>query len=548
MKFDVPFAQSFTPYKDGKALVVVDGVYSDANFIAPARLQEIDLASGELTDIKILGNEYAAGMAYDAARDMIIYSDNKNIHRINEQSAEDEILAPMPLIYRFTVNGGAQGFILQDKYYAYLAQDGVMIQVIDREQSASNSAQLIVEGSKDEHSAFIRAFSDICPDVTVTCFDDYVSDDDFIKAMLAGDSSIDIYKLSANSNAYKSAKEKGFLYSIDSSEIFNDVQRMYSHIREALIFQGKPIGVVAQYDAGTMGYRQEIADRLNIAEQDLPKTWLEFLTFTSKWPDAYGYDYPDISLVSSNDVQYQLLFCLTYNYITYCEYKGEPVLFNTEMYRELLKVFETVDYGKFSQSGNDALFQYEIGVTLSVYPDFLYTERQISFKEGEPPAYLAYLGVYAINPHTKNLDAAVKYLETIERNMDAVLALNIFEDVNDPVEQGYYQYEYAEHNKTLAKLNEALESADDTTRGDIENKIAETETKLQILEYERYIISPEQIAAYRAIAKYVVLTPNMYFQGVFNDLQSLYINGQLNIDQFVEEMDRTVWMMQMEGN
>jgi ABC-type glycerol-3-phosphate transport system substrate-binding protein len=546
VKYDVPYAQSFTPYRDGKALVVVDGNYT-LNFVTPARLQEIDLTSGELTDVKTFQSEYAAGVAYDAYRDMIFYADEKHIRRVNIQSEEDDIFTPMPLIFEVTLCGGAQGFVLQDKYYAYKAKDGVLIRAIDRDQSASNPAQLVVDGSKDEHGVFISAFANICPDVTVTCFDDYISDDDYIKAMLSGDSSIDIYRLTANSGVYKSAKEKGFLYPLDSDEIMSDAERMYPHIREAIISQGKPAGVVSRYGAIAMGYQREVADRLGIAEQDLPRTWLEFLKFASEWPDAYGYDFPDASLFFFDDFRYLLLRSFTNDYISLREYKGEPVLFDTEMYRELLAALEKVDFSSYTSPDSDALFEVlGVDVTLSYVPNPMFTPRPITFIECETAVLPAYMDVYVINPHSQNLDAAVKYLETIEWNMDAVLMLNIFEDYNDPIDYPYYQYEYDEHMKTLGELNKALESADETKREDIKEKIIEAEAKLQALENDRYLVSPEQIAAYRAIAKKTVLTSDIFNQEVFKDMLSLYLNGQLTADQFVQEMDRVVRMMELE--
>jgi len=126
--------------------------------------------------------------------------------------------------------------------------------------------------------------------------------------------------------------------------------------------------------------------------------------------------------------------------------------------------------------------------------------------------------------------------------------LNIFEDYNEPIDQPLYQNEHDELIKTLVELHEALESVDEAKRGDIKAKINEAEISYLMLENERYLISPDQIAAYRVIAQNAVLFTDIFSHEIFEDMRLLYYYGQLNADQFIQEMDRTIRMMQMEGN
>jgi len=125
--------------------------------------------------------------------------------------------------------------------------------------------------------------------------------------------------------------------------------------------------------------------------------------------------------------------------------------------------------------------------------------------------------------------------------------LNIFEDYNEPIDQPLYQNEHDELIKTLVELHEALESVDEAKRGDIKAKITEMEINFLLLENEQYLISPDQIASYRVIAKNTVLFTDIFSHEIFKDIRNLYLNGQYSADQYIHEMDRTVRMMQMEG-
>jgi hypothetical protein len=44
------------------------------------------------------------------------------------------------------------------------------------------------------------------------------------------------------------------------------------------------------------------------------------------------------------------------------------------------------------------------------------------------------------------------------------------------------------------------------------------------------------------------LFTDIFSHEIFNDMRLLYYYGQLSADQYIQEMDRTIRMMQMEGN
>ena len=280
------------------------------------------------------------------------------------------------------------------------------------------------------------------------------------------------------------------------------------------------------------GVNMELWESLGLTEDDLPTSLPELYDFAANWVWDYGEDHPEISLFDLGSYSSQLLYSLLLNdYIAYMQKQGGELVFDTPVFRRSM----SVGY---------------LG-----YQDERFQPLYLSLEEGGEPFIGMNLNVMTINPRTKRMDQALLYVSEYLDNLDKTSAnIVLFPDHNDPVENDYYQSNLEDMQESLAKMQESLENASEENRAEIEQQIQWQEESIADWENYRYSVTAEQIADYRenvapliyVIRQNVFLNADTSATSEINKLLMQYIEGAVNLDSLVRELDQRVRLMQLE--
>jgi len=155
----------------------------------------------------------------------------------------------------------------------------------------------------------------------------------------------------------------------------------------------------------------------------------------------------------------------------------------------------------------------------------------------------------APNPNSPNKDLAITYLEFMAQNRHQAEKVALMPEENTTLESEYYQENKKSIEDTIARVQRALESAPEESKENYKDQLEWLNLELEDIEEQRFAISEEDIADYRAIAPHLtVMTTNVFSES--EDIQSItkrYLDGQMSAEQFIREFDRIVTMMLMEN-
>lgn len=313
------------------------------------------------------------------------------------------------------------------------------------------------------------------------------------------------------------------------------------------------------------GVNMELWESLGLTEDDLPTSLPELYDFAANWVWDYGEEHPEISLFDLGSYSSQLLYSLLLNdYIAYMQKQGGELVFDTPVFRRLMEGFSAIDFEEIlSVQDQDedtywtpnALFSTSMSVGYLGYQDERFQPLYLSLEEGGEPFIGMNLNVMTINPRTKRMDQALLYVSEYLDNLDKTSAnIVLFPDHNDPVENDYYQSNLEDMQESLAQMQESLENASEENRAEIEQQIQWQEESIADWENYRYSVTAEQIADYRenvapliyVIRQNVFLNADTSATSEINKLLMQYIEGAVNLDSLVRELDQRVRLMQLE--
>ena len=360
--------------------------------------------------------------------------------------------------------------------------------------------------------------------------------------------------------------EKGYCADLSqSADIMEKVSAMYPEMVEPLMVDGKLYGVPVGMSGTCYGVNMELWESLGLTEDDLPTSVPELYDFAANWVWDYGEDHPEISLFDLGSYSNQILYSLLLNdYIAYMQKQGEELVFDTPVFRALMEGFSAIDFEEIlsvqDQDADtywtpDALFSTAMSVGYLGYQDERFQPLYLALEEGGEPFIGMNLSVLTVNPRTKRMDQALLYVSEYLDNLDKTSAnITLFPDHNDPVENDSYQSNLEDMQESLAKMQKSLENASEENRAEIEQQIQWQEESIADWENYRYSVTAEQIADYRenvaplvyVIRQNVFLNADASATSEINKLLMQYMEGAVNLDSLVRELDQRVRLMQLE--
>ncbi len=560
---EAEYMTSMCAYTEGKVLISQRDWNNEEE---PLSIAVLDLDSGDIEELGSLstaGWSYPTSLAYDADDNTLYYVLNGELYRLKDMdlSAPESIAAVNVESW-----GDSPAIVTQDNYYICSDYQTVIIRNTDPTQRSEQSITVYTNYCSVMDQAYYD-FTAANPDVEVVLATSY---EDITQAMMNQSTAVDVYTVSVNGQDYSALLKRGYMAELDGSEIIAGfVSEVYPQLQEVLMSETGAVAVPVEMWANCMCYNPAAFDALGLTEDDVPTSWPEFLALLQRLPELMGED-SEFSVVdpysTQDDLKNNLFYDIINDYMLYLQQDGVEFAFNTDVLRNVLDELEKVDFaalglpeeydenGTYSYNQETIIFNSYSDISCETYG---YTQKYarpmpLAMEEGGTPIVNASLTVAFVNPYSENRELAIEYLEYAVDNIEPVQRTNMCPGVNEPVENSYYQEALESCDESIASIEDELAKAeDDETREQWQQQLDEMMKWRD--EYEqnyRWSASAESIEFYRSYAQY--LTPSQYIgfdeeaSQEFYGLMTQYIEGSIDLDSFLTNIDKKIRMMVLE--
>ena len=127
----------------------------------------------------------------------------------------------------------------------------------------------------------MAGFMNAHPDIPIVLADvNSFSADQLAQSMVSGNDAADIYSLSLSYGSFDQLRQKGYCVDLSSSEVLlNAVKQMNPDFTASFYQDGKLYAFPESAGATGFGYSPSALEKIGLTEDDLPKTYLEFIDF-----------------------------------------------------------------------------------------------------------------------------------------------------------------------------------------------------------------------------------------------------------------------------
>jgi len=557
------FMRTLSAYKDG---LIIGKYYDEANsWDQKTQTQKMpslatyNPATGEVTTLFDFDDSNVYSIRYSAANDTLYYMGGSTLYSMVGLQKPAKISAYLPN----AVWDDTSMMMLPSGMVAIADYNGLVIRGIDLPGIEKGALTIYGDYGSSGHQAYLAAY----PQALVTCSQDYYNSlEQFTNAMVSGNGAMDVLRLDSDYSPLTRLIDKG--YALDLSaypDLVAVANAMDPNLTKIGMKDGKLYGIPVDITANSFGYNEGALETLGLTVADVPTNFMALLDFVANWQDDYGEDHPDMMLFDSGSVKQTLLDWLMTDYVAYLTKQGQPISFDTDLFRKLMEKLDSIDYTdldapqdsteKDAYYNKTGVFTMYANVT---YPGYYREEQKfvaLPLDEGMDPVFPAMVQVMIINPRTTHLEQAVQYLTTYVQNIDPTSAkITLTPGNNEPVINSNFENDLNNWKKIVADETETLKTANPEDKPSIQSDIEYVQGLIDNSESYRYTVSAEAIATYREqIAPYLVVVGQNPLNtwsddgnNEFSTLENQYMQGAITADAFIKEIDKRIRMMQLE--
>ena len=567
---DVEEVRCITPYDDSRLLIET---YDYNSELCEFLIYDPESESLSSACPPVKENHNFPGLAYSRETGRVFYMANGYVNAVEDFDFENpQQVAELSTLYYVD----SSGLLLPGDYYVYANYDGTVIRSTDPD--AMPETRIVVQGGgySDSIMASYYSFGNTHGDAVVVLDQEYYPSDKIIESMMSRDSSVDVYMMSLDSEAYDALYNRGYMVELDNPEIVSAVEKMYPAVQDALTRDGDVVAVPVNLYGWTIGFDYDGFEKLGIAREDVPESWLELLDLLPELADKLPED-GKIRLfreyMTQSMVRNELISGIMEAWRTHQTAIGEEVSYGAP---ELLELFEKVMaldleamgipeddedneegysyriYGADDPDREYTLIETSVGCTIGNF----YSSAKpalLSVIPGEPGELPLQMSVAFVNPFSQNVELAQEFLVELMNNMENRTAYSLSDELNEPVRNRYSIQAIEEYQRDLEEQREKLETADPVDKPAIEEYIQSIEQVIEDVDRYSWDISEEEIAWYRAHADRLVVQRFDFLNaadddGELSDLAEQFFAGRVSPADFLKEVDRKVSMRAREGN
>ena len=563
--------QQLCTYKDGKFLCVVaehENMYdSETRSYRPWSLCVYDPVtdtSETIAQVSEVVYYNVRGLAYNESTDTLYFGTTNKIYRmVNLKNAE---LAA----YHPATNLWAEGKVLAafGDQAAVFDEYGLYVRTPDPAQLPKATLSVYGYYATSEHMQAIAALGDIPVFFNESTY--YNSAQELGQALSGGEDQLDILSVSMSWIDFTRLMEKGYCYDLSGSEeIASFLDELYPFLKDGVMYNGKIMALPYEMYGAQWVYNPEAFEELGLS---VPTTYAELIDFINEWAKEENSENWEKYTVFSDEGSYkeQVFYSFFENYEQYMLSSDETLSLDNSTFREVMTKLGTLDaenvevYVDWSLYGDEVPEEVEelwnkTGLMSSYYSASIYGHGDYEPMQMKISADSEYMmpmqvSVLFVNPRSKNIDAAVQYLEelckALRKNQEQMTFLSPL--YNEPILNPYYEENLGYMQEALVRMEEELANADPIDKPMLqENLDTYRESVENYTVTGRYNVSAESIAAYRKEMEHAVLSlPSVMNNGdddSFFTLRQRYLDGQVTLEQFITEGSGKLRLMQLEN-
>lgn len=540
-------AQSMTAGAEGKLILYVpDEAHG---------LWQYDIASDALEDQAMLLQTKAepSGLAWYAAKEALAFYASNRIS-LAELSGVVQTKAYLPVSF---VNPSTPAACSSGGLYAYPYSNYVFLRDLSIQGDAG---QIVLTLMGAIAPSMVVAFSIENPDIAIVTTDRSL--DDYLRQMVvSADGSIDLFVASAP-GAFAAMRQKGFAAPLNGdAKLVEMARKLYPALQE-VVFEGERLfayPIAIQPHSWTVNETQWQAFELG----NYPKTYDQVFDMIALWLDCFAEEHMEYTL---SDLQQgsvdSLVSMIVKEYIFQNETSGERLSFDTPIFRALMaSVCQSA--GLLSEEHE----QWGMPLLSSYYQGFGYSynasDRMCmllppTLDEGTTQMLSADAELLFVNAASPRQEAAMRFVSFCAEHLDSTTQYMLNPGMNDPYPNPDHEIRLDTLREELADLEKRLTTADASQIPTLREEIAQKEAMIESVEEHQWLISPESIEAYRAVAQNLRIPyASVYLSeggsGGYNAIAAViaqYCSDGLEhpeIDSFIKALDQVTYLVYMEG-
>ena len=393
-----------------------------------------------------------------------------------------------------------------------------------------------------------------------------------LQDMLNKDSGTDIYVLPYDGTNFNALKNRGYLADMsDNAEIANYVSRMYPYIQDALKVDGKIIAVPIALNGNTFGISYNAWKKIGGTEEELPKTWDQFLDWMEKLPERL--EGTDISICNdtyaASSLPGMFMDVVMHQHQMQMESKGEEVAFNTPEMRKLVERIYNMDFKSLGmkswedEDNTGGYISYDDSAIISSYITPPMGEQYsgggypiaLSLAEDEEPIVPVQIYVACVNPFSEHAKEAKEFLALAMENLQLIAEYTFFADKTEPLRYSSYE---EDRKRTEKYLEQAKKYRDEAEEGEektyAEENVKSWEEQLERMEDYSWQMNPETIERYQKILPACRVLDHDFLQEIQSTvseedsrLMQEYTGDNMDIEKILSFYDQKIQMIRMEG-
>lgn len=383
--------------------------------------------------------------------------------------------------------------------------------------------------------------------------------EDVAKKMIEQDSTADIYALSTLSNM-RTLIERGYAEELSLPSIHDAFNRMYPQVSAYLMDGGRVYAIPSYIKISCIGVNKELAENMGF-EFDSQMTMADYLESYKRWTslvesEEFAYDVGAEFYQEGVKVHFGMMLIAQYLLSTK---DGDPD-FEDDQFVDMLNLINGFEEGTDSsiidlrESCFDSHYQFYVRGSGDDYLDVDVLPWPL-FDESSPRSVRAEMGIYILNPYSKNKDAAKAVMAELLNCMPEIEQYFLYPDEIEPVEHEDYEdvMDYLSREKN--ELEDLLIGSDEERSREISAELDRINARIEDVEAkERWAFSPDEVEKIKTLAPALDYQPSVYQETLLGtnremtvDILKRFFSGNIDSAQTVKLLNEKSKMIMGES-
>ena len=521
-------------------------------------LIRFDTAAGEPTNF-----------AWNPETDTIYYTLNGEIYRApGRDPAQGEPANDAP------VSSGAFALLTEGEQLVIWSSQGAYLRNTDPAKRSAVTLRIRPFSWSSNMENTANQFTAEHSDVSIIR-ENYGDETSLLSGMMNQDSSVDIFLIDSNSNAWNAVYNRGFTADLSGDALLTEkTGKMYPWARETVERDGKLTAIPLSLSGSSMGYSPEALKKLGMTKEELPKTWDELLDFLETLPEKVaGTEVRPFDMYTDKN---DLIRYMTETVLTQYSTAYEDGAFQTPLLQRLLdriqklngdalellsqEELDTIeDYATYQAMGGDRTGLFSQYASFGIDNYSWNVPMPLALDETGPVAPVN-MTVAFINPYSVHPAESMLFLDTLLARQDLVASYMLDPSLNEAVRYPNHEENRKSMEKWLEQAKKTLEkaqAAEDEEQIESWTEIVNIYEK-ELADYDEtnWLISPEAIEQYRSFAEHMKCQTWDFYSALnsgedgeqYYQLMQSFTEGNASSAELLSYIDRKVQMMRLEGN